>query len=71
MYLMKQGNNQVPIDQQGKSMMIRKVINEIQDQLNIYNKNSYSLWIYIKIYRISKCLKENNVYPQHLKMQMN
>ena len=64
------GITRVPIDQQGKSMMIRKVINEIQDQLNIYNKTAIHYGFISKFIELVSALKKNNVYPQHLKMQL-
>lgn len=62
------GMTRVPIDQQGKSMMIRKVINEIQDQLKIYDKTAGHHGFILKFIELVSSLKKNNVYPQDLKI---
>lgn len=65
------GITRIPIDDQGKSMMLRKAINEIQDDLNIYNKTAQQNGFISKFIDLVSSLKKNNVYPLDLRNQLN
>lgn len=61
------GITRVSIDDQGKSMMLRKIIDEIQDTLGIYQKTAGQLGFIEKYIELLSSLKKNNISPEDLK----
>lgn len=60
------GITRIPINSQGKNMMLRKVVNEINDQLSIYQKTSKQQGFIEKFTELLCDLKKNNIYPEQL-----
>ncbi|SJZ64043.1 helicase-exonuclease AddAB subunit AddB [Garciella nitratireducens] len=60
------GITRVPIDQPGKIMMIRKIIEEIQDSLGIYQKTAIQQGFIEKYIELLSSLKKNNIFPENL-----
>lgn len=64
------GITRIPIDDQGKSMMLRKIIGEIEDDLGIYKKTASQQGFISKYIDLLSSLKKNNVFPEDLREQL-
>ncbi len=65
------GITRIPINEQGKSMMIRKILNEMVEDLSIYQNSAGQEGFISKYVDLLSIFKKNNVTPEQLSTYEN
>lgn len=64
------GITRIPIDEQGKSMMLRKIMEETQGELSVYGNVAKQQGFISKYIELLGELKKNNVHPEDIEEQI-